>query len=99
MDDRKQSLSAVALWRGRQHVYVSPRLKEPVKMSDDTLSQPQKTCSICGISFPLAEFTYGNRENRSYCSSCDKLEKQAYSQGGAEAARKFREMMRDKWKR
>jgi hypothetical protein len=26
-----------------------------------------KACSICGVSFPRAEFEYGNRPNRSYC--------------------------------
>ena len=60
------------------------------------LTSASKACSICGKSFPLAEFTYGNRENRSYCRQCDRAEKQAYSQGGAEAARAYREVMRAK---
>lgn len=59
----------------------------------------RKSCSICGVSFPLAEFSYGNREGRSYCKSCNKAEKKAYAQGGVEAARKFREEMRGKWRR
>jgi len=54
----------------------------------------QKSCSICGVTYPTAEFSYGNRDNRSYCRSCDRAEKKAYRQGGTEAARKFREEMR-----
>lgn len=59
----------------------------------------QKTCSICGASYPPSAFNYGNRENRSYCVTCDKAEKAAYSKGGKEAARAFREEQRRKWKR
>jgi len=59
----------------------------------------QKACSICGRSFPAAEFNYGNREDRSYCRACDKSEKAAYSAGGKEAARQFREEQREKWRR
>ena len=59
----------------------------------------QKACSICGVSYPAGEFSYGSRDGRSYCKECDKAEKAAYSQGGAEAARKFREGKRSKWKR
>ncbi len=58
----------------------------------------QKTCSICNRGYPDAEFTYGNRENRSYCRRCDKEEKAAYASGGVEAATRFREEMRRKWK-
>jgi hypothetical protein len=53
-----------------------------------------RSCSICGVSYPLTEFNYGRRENRSYCRSCDKQEKTAYARGGAEAAREFREHRR-----
>lgn len=58
-----------------------------------------KMCSICGRSFPSNEFCYGNRNNRSYCTSCNKCERQAYVQGGKEAARTFRDEMRSTWKR
>ena len=58
----------------------------------------QKSCSICGTSYPASAFSYGNRDDRSYCKECDKAEKSAYSKGGAEAARRFREQMRAKWK-
>ena len=69
-------------------------------MNDARAAQPpQKTCSICGVSFPDLEFTYGGRENRSYCRSCSKLEKQAYARGGVEAAREFREGMRSRWRK
>lgn len=57
----------------------------------------QRSCSICGSSFPAAEFDYGNRTARSYCMRCDKAEKAAYRRGGKEAARAFREEMRSKW--
>jgi hypothetical protein len=63
------------------------------------MSGPQKTCSICGVSFALREFTYGNRERRSYCQACSKAEKAAYARGGREAAHAYREAMRAKWKR
>lgn len=33
-----------------------------------------KACSICGVRLPTSEFTYRNRENRSYCRKCDKQE-------------------------
>jgi hypothetical protein len=59
--------------------------------------ESQKTCSICGTSFPLSLFSYGNRPNRSYCPACNKAEKAAYTRGGREAARAFREDMRRKW--
>jgi len=59
----------------------------------------RKACSICGKSFPLSEFSYGNREGRSYCKQCSKAEKQAYTRGGVEGAQAYREAMRAKWKR
>lgn len=58
-----------------------------------------KACSICGKSFPLGEFNYGSRVGRSYCQKCSSAERQAYTQGGVEAAREYREAMRAKWKR
>ena len=60
--------------------------------------QSEKSCSICGVSFPLYEFSYGNKDNRSYCRACDKAEKLAYASGGTEAAQKFRDEQRAKWK-
>jgi hypothetical protein len=56
-----------------------------------------KPCAICGVTYPMTEFSYGNRDNRSYCRSCDRAEKAAYRKGGTEAARKYREEMRLKW--
>ncbi len=58
-----------------------------------------KACSICGKWHRLEEYTYGNRENRSYCKTCNKEEKKAYGKGGAQAAREYRENERSKWKR
>lgn len=58
-----------------------------------------KTCSICGEWFPHAEFNYGNRENRSYCQTCNREERAAYAKGGREGARQYREEKRAKWKR
>ncbi len=57
-----------------------------------------KTCSICGEWHNYEEFSYGNRENRSYCLKCSREEKRAYSSGGAEAATAYRENQRAKWK-
>jgi hypothetical protein len=59
----------------------------------------RKSCSICGVDFPMPEFTYGKRENRSYCQSCNRAERRAYRHGGKEAARKFREDMRATWRK
>ena len=53
-----------------------------------------KTCSICGEWFPHAEFNYGNRENRSYCQTCNREDRAAYAEGGREGARQYREAMR-----
>lgn len=65
----------------------------------DVNDSAQKSCSICGRSFPLSTFSYGNRENRSYCLECARREKQAYNRGGPGAAREFREALRSTWKR
>jgi len=51
------------------------------------------------MSFPIEEFTYRSRENRSYCRLCDAAVTKAHAQGGAEAARAFREDQRRKWRR
>jgi len=59
----------------------------------------QKSCSICRKAYPSKQFNYGNRENRSYCQSCNQQERAAYSRGGAEAARAFRDEVRRKWAR
>lgn len=56
-----------------------------------------KSCSICGTWFPSAQFSYGSRVNRSYCQQCNVKEKNARTQGGSEAAREFREEMRQKF--
>lgn len=58
----------------------------------------QKACSICGVVYASGEFAYGNKENRSYCRKCDKVEKAAYALGGADGARRYREEPRSKWK-
>ena len=58
-----------------------------------------KACSICGVSFPRSEFTYGKRQNRSYCQTCSAAERRAYAGGGVEAARAYRDEMRRKWQR
>lgn len=60
-------------------------------------SADYKHCSICGIKCPAAEFSYGRRDNRSYCQKCNKEEKAAYRQGGVEAACKYRERKRAEW--
>jgi hypothetical protein len=59
----------------------------------------EKQCSICGKRFPIAEFTYRNRGDRSYCQKCDKEEMAARRQGGNVAAREYRESKRAEWKK
>ncbi|RDB42041.1 hypothetical protein DU490_15225 [Halomonas sp. DQ26W] len=75
-------------------------IKQKSKLIQEVLmmSVLQKTCSICGKSYESAEFSYGNRAKRSYCRSCNKTEKAAYSAGGVESAQLFRETQRAKWK-
>lgn len=58
-----------------------------------------KSCSICGVWHPSANYEYGNRANRSYCSTCNKEERAAYAKGGAVAARAYREEKRALWSR
>lgn len=70
------------------------RVREITEASGDR----GKTCSICGKWHPSSEFSYGNRENRSYCQKCNSEEKVAYTQGGSEAAQKYRDKMRANWK-
>ncbi len=55
-----------------------------------------KSCSICNKWHRMSEYDYGNRPNRSYCQKCSKEEQAAYSKGGKEAAKLFRENMRRK---
>lgn len=59
----------------------------------------ERHCSICGNRFPASEFSYGRRDDRSYCRKCNREEKAAYRRGGIEAAREYRESKRSKWKR
>ena len=56
-----------------------------------------KTCSICNDWFNNLEFTYGNRENNSYCKNCNREHQAAYASGGSEATRIYRETKRAKW--
>jgi hypothetical protein len=46
-----------------------------------------KRCSICGRYFPANEFSYGRRDNRSYCRQCNREEKAAYRQGYKQGCR------------
>jgi hypothetical protein len=71
--------------------YLMDRTKSKKKTTE-------KRCSICGIAFPASEFSYGRRDNRSYCKKCNREEKAAYRQGGKEAAREYRESKRSEWK-
>ena len=61
-------------------------------------SGSRKMCIICGLSFPVEEFHYGNRLNNSYCSKCCKLHAEAYTRGGRAATQRFRDEIRKKWK-
>jgi len=58
----------------------------------------RKLCAICGDSFPIEEFHYGNRLNNSYCKKCRKAHSDAYVRGGSAATKAFRDGMRRKWK-
>lgn len=82
-------------------VPVRPRVRQdspgiPVPPLDDDF---RKLCSICGQSFGIDQFTYGNRSNNSYCKTCRNAVGEAYARGGSAAATRFREEMRGKWKR
>ena len=57
-----------------------------------------KLCSVCGVLYPHDEFCYRNRENRSYCRTCDKEVSVAYAKGGTEAAHQYRESRRASWR-
>lgn len=58
----------------------------------------QKLCSICGESKSLDAFSYGNRDNRSYCFNCNKIDQRIYSSEGLDAVHAWRDEMRRKWK-
>ncbi|CAN5623395.1 hypothetical protein BH24ACI3_BH24ACI3_10600 [soil metagenome] len=58
----------------------------------------KKPCSICGQSFGIDQFTYGNRSTNSYCKTCRKAVGEIYYRGGTEAANKFRQERRSKWR-
>lgn len=61
------------------------------------MTPSKKGCAICGNTYPLAEFAYGNRENNSYCRTCRAAHSAAYTRGGRAATQKFRDEMRAKW--
>jgi hypothetical protein len=67
-------------------------------MDDNKNNLSGKMCSICGKWHSYEEYSYGNRENRSYCRICNKEEKAAYANGGVESARRYREEKRASWK-
>jgi hypothetical protein len=75
-------------------------IEAPAMMSrNSNTSESGKLCSICGVFHPHSEFEYGNRSNRSYCQRCNRDEKAAYSEGGTEAAREYRESKRASWQK
>ena len=83
---------------------IVPRATTPASTSlRDTDPQPMlmnsKQCSISGTTKTPDNFNYGNREDRSYCKQCSSEEKAAYSWGGKEAARAYRESKRQKWRK
>lgn len=83
-------------------IWLSPEYREQAASTRDSPSSttiPEKTCSICGLAKSLDSFSYGNRDNRSYCEACNKKEREAYQLGGRPAARTFREQERAKWKK
>jgi len=68
------------------------------------LESQNKSCTICGETFPMTEFSYGNRDQRSYCKEDNREDHRvrnlAKKEGKdpKEAARKFREMMHQRKK-
>lgn len=60
-------------------------------MSDSKSNLTGKPCSICGKWHVFDEYSYGNRENNSYCKKCCKEVNAEYAVGGVEAARQYRE--------
>ena len=56
-----------------------------------------KQCIICGENKPKSDFEYGNRNNRSYCAECNKIDQQIYSKEGLEAVKAWRVEMRKQW--
>jgi len=79
--------------------YKSTKEECRVTENNQNSNASGKNCSICGKLFQYSEFAYGNREDRSYCQTCNSEEKTAYSQGGKEAARQYRDKMRSKWQK
>jgi len=57
-----------------------------------------KNCNVCGKWFEQDQFTYGNRDNNSYCKACAKEYGEHYTKGGTVATRKWLDDMRTKWK-
>jgi hypothetical protein len=55
-----------------------------------------KKCSTCNKWYRMTEYEYGKRSNRSYCQRCNKEERAAYSIGGKEAAKEYRDSIRRK---
>ena len=53
-----------------------------------------KTCSVCGTWHEDSHYSYGSKDDRSYCQTCNKLVNEATSKGGKEAARKLRKEIR-----
>ena len=66
-------------------------------MKDNLNHQSGKICSICGKWHSSDHYDYANRPNRSYCRVCNNEEKAAYTSGGIEAARQYREDRRASW--
>ncbi|GHA72174.1 hypothetical protein [Cognatilysobacter bugurensis] len=79
---------------------VSGALHPPIATSSSPAptAQAQKACRICGRRLPASEFVYGNQVDRSYCRSCNKLERAAYACGGRAEAQAFRESQRRLWR-
>ena len=72
--------------------------RQPRPKVSQVESGSRKMCSICGVSFPIEEFHYGNRVTNSYCKKCCKAHGEAYARGGRPATQIFRDAMRKKWK-
>lgn len=80
------------------NILARSRLRRCAMDGNTGLPIAGKTCSVCGTWYDASEYSYGRRSNRSYCRTCNRLEKAAYRKGGVAAAEQFRNEQRATWK-
>lgn len=55
-----------------------------------------KSCIVCNKWYDQSKFTYGNRDNNSYCITCARTYGKKYTEGGTMATQRWLELMRSK---